>query len=117
MADADGFPRLGQLIREHCYTKYGKVLLCAPDVERALKEVAMDVTSRDPLEFTMAALMGINVIIAGDSPPGTWTLIRHDHCEVHIYWLDEEETIVDPDRPGTVTHSGCTILGRSNDHD
>ena len=101
----DGFPRLEELIRQHSWTPHWKVITCAPDVERALS--AMSVKARtsslpiDP-EAAIAALMGISVIVSEDSAPGTWQLVRHDHCKV------------DPEK-NTVTHQECTILGRSGE--
>jgi hypothetical protein len=76
--------RLLDLIRDHSYTPHHKILTCAHDVERELKKRALKV-GYDPLDpdgIRLLALMGIDIVIAGDSAPGTWQLVRHDHCKV-----------------------------------
>jgi len=111
----DGFPRLEELIRQHSWTPHWKVITCAPDVERALSTMSVKArTSSLPIdpEAAIAALMGISVIVSEDSAPGTWQLVRHDHCQV-VQVIDDDGHM-DPEK-SMVTHQECTILGRSGE--
>jgi hypothetical protein len=94
------------LIREHSGTKYQKVLTCAQDVADALADVSTPAPPRMPWEADLTFLTGINVVVSPDAAPGTWQLLRHDHCEV----IGGET----PDQAMIVTHRDCTVLG-SND--
>ena len=72
--------RLVALIREHYPTPHRKVITCAPDVEQFLRDHSTPPALGE--DITMASLLSIDIVVAGDSAPGTWQLIRHDHCKV-----------------------------------
>jgi hypothetical protein len=116
----DPFPLLQDLIRAHSWTPHHKVLTCAPDVEKALQAIPVR-EMKPPLpadpRAVLNSLLGIVVIVSEDSPPGSWQLVRHDHCEVvevmregdGDHWnagdrMDINKTYV--------SHKNCTILGR-----
>lgn len=88
---------LPDLMNEHAGTPYWKVLLCAQDIADALAGTYTPAPPKTPGEADLTVMMGIDVTVTPDSAPGTWRLIRHDHCAV----TDE----------GRVTHGECTILG------
>jgi hypothetical protein len=95
--------QLPGLIREHSGTPYQKILICAPDIEQWLKENSSP-RSPEVSPGVMAMLLtGIDIIVAEDSAPGSWRLVRHDHCEVH---LPERPSIREP----WVSHENCTII-------
>jgi hypothetical protein len=49
-------------------------------------------------------------VVTPDSAPGSWRLIRHDHCEV----IDVAGPDGEPDYGKSyVSHQGCTILAES----
>jgi hypothetical protein len=103
------------LIKEHSWTRHRKVLLCAPDVFTYLQAASDKAAESEPWtpgspEAVLAPLMGIEVHVAQDSPPGSWRLVRHDHCEVHV--AEKPDGTMDVERSG-VTHQECTILGES----
>ena len=100
------------LIKEYSFTRYQKVLTVAPDVEKMLKDRAVRPTVTNGMqlgdEAVLVALMGIDVHVAEDAPPGSWRLVRHDACEVHYprgYEHPEESF---------VSHEECTILAESS---
>lgn len=93
------------LIKEHYGTKHAKVLLCARDVANALADVSTPGPHRMPWEPDLASLIGINIVVNPDAAPGTWRLIRHDHCDVIGGDLPEQSMIV--------THRNCTVLGEN----
>jgi hypothetical protein len=63
-----------------------------------------------PWEADLTWLMGIDVVVTPDSAPGSWRLIRHDHCEV----IDVAGPDGEPDYGKSyVSHQGCTILAES----
>lgn len=97
--------RLLGLIKEHSWTKYHKVLTCAPDVEQFLQRHASPIGQHE--DTVLMSLMSIDVVVAGDSAPGTWQLIRHDHCQVRVVTDDEGHT--DLQKSG-VSHQDCTII-------
>jgi hypothetical protein len=96
------------LIREYSWTRFHKVLTCAPDIEMELQKHTSPIGYSE--DTVLLSLMSIDVVVAGDSAPGTWTLVRHDHCEVQ-YPLD---IYGEPDyQRGWVSHQDCTILARN----
>jgi hypothetical protein len=69
-----------ELIKLYSGTPHRKVLLCAPDIERQLFRET--IAPEYGLTSWLASSTGIDVVVAGDSAPGTWQLMRHDHCKV-----------------------------------
>jgi len=90
------------LLREHYGTPCHKVLTCAQDVCDALAAASAHVPAR---RHSWEFLFGVAVIVSPDSPPGTWKMTRHDHCDVTGGEREEDAVMV--------THRDCTILGRS----
>lgn len=119
--------RLLSLIKEHSGTPCQKVLLCAQDVADDLMGRAVKASPVYPGMPDLAWYMGIDVVIAGDSAPGTWRLVRHDHCEVihPVFEPSFDDVVITPDsaqppgtwrlEPGTVSHEKCTIIAESGD--
>lgn len=93
------------LIKEHSWTKYGKVLLCARDVWEDIQRSSDQVPQRMPWEADLSFFTGVQVTVIDSYEPGRWKMIRHDHCEV----IGGET----PDQAMIVTHERCTILGES----
>jgi hypothetical protein len=103
---SDPIDPLLALIREHSWTPCRKVLTCAPDVEQQLQKTASPI---GPSEDTvLMSLTGVDVVVAEDSPPGSWRMVRHDHCQV-IHPAGASE----PSR-AWVSHQDCTIIGGSS---
>jgi hypothetical protein len=103
MTDDTGL--IAGLIKEHSGTKCQKVLTCAQDVADALAHISTPTPPRLPWEPDLAALTGIDVVVSPDAAPGTWRLLRHDHCDV----IGGET----PDQAMIVTHRNCTVLGEN----
>lgn len=81
-------------------------LTCAADVAEALASVTRESAGAAPspnpfIPLPAAPLINIPVIVSEDSAPGTWRLVTHDHCEVH---LNED----DPAK-SRVSHGECSI--------
>lgn len=93
------------LIREHSWTKYGKVLLCAQDVWADVKASVPPAPPRMPWEVDLD-LFGIQVNVIDSYEPGRWRVVRHDHCQV-IGGETQEQAML-------VTHEGCTVLATSD---
>jgi hypothetical protein len=104
-------PELLALLKEHFWTRHHKVLLCAEDVAGYISSQYAPPAQRPSWEeASLIAIMGIDVVITPDSAPGSWRLVRHDHCAV----IDVEDAEGRPDLEKThVSHDGCTILGES----
>lgn len=115
---------LSSVLIEHLQKpKYRKVLICSPDVEEAIRKI-LSGPSGNLAPIGTPMMFGIDIVVAGDSAPGTWRLVQHDHCEVG--WPESEWTKIgytdsggiiytapiDSDR-GTVSHANCTILATS----
>ena len=96
------------LIKEHSWTKYQKVLTVAPDVYEALPLNPVVTNGMQLGDAWLGSLMGIDVVVSEDSAPGTWRLVRHDRCEVHYpKGYDHPELAF-------VSHEECTILAESS---
>jgi hypothetical protein len=102
---------LAALIKTHYWTRGYKVLLCAQDVADDLAgSSAAPAAPRRPWEMGLDTLMAVNVIVTPDSPPGSWRLVRHDHCTVNLATGEDGH----PDlEKSYVSHEGCTVLGES----
>ncbi len=107
-----GYERLTALIKEHAVPGPAKELRCAPDVlsgftaEIAAEADALPIPRRTIAEELAGEASGeaflrrmseIPVIADPEAAPGTWRLIRHDHCRV----TDDLQ----------VDHGDCTVLG------
>lgn len=103
-------PRLLSLIKEHSGTRCQKVLTCAQDVLDAVTAASAPAAPRMPWEPDLSWALGIDVIVAPDSAPGTWRLVRHDHCTVEYV-----HSAIDSREVGVVHHRECSVLGSSED--
>lgn len=101
---------LAELIKEHSWTKYHKVLFCAQDVADDLASECAPAAPPMPGMADLTWLVGIAIVVTPDSAPGSWRLVRHDHCEVVT--VEDEDGQYDMEK-SYVSHQDCTILAES----